>query len=341
MAKHTTALSKPNAAPTRYAPVERMAPAKEKKDRAEILRNHTPTTGIIAKVLKYKDERKVWIESITQAMAIDLLTLNHVRKNRDVDEKNVTYCSEEMKDANWMFTGDAVRVTTNGNLIDGQHRLWAIWESGVTQQVVIVTGLEEKVFTLIDIGKKRSARDVVSIRDYKGNSVALAYAIKNILLFEKSRRMGSAVNSTKISNREVDKFAEDQKRMDLLNGMVELAKAQWIEQRKAYFTAGQWAAIHYILHNLPGCAHKANEFLKGFTYGENLSGTNPIFHLKKVFDNMEYMPRGKERNTTKGDVFTIKVKFVFEAWNQWITNTKVSELKIDTKDIRIEMPRHK
>lgn len=64
----------------------------------------------------------------------------------------------------WVLNGDALRFCTNGQLLDGQHRLQAIVIAGKPVQSLVVRGLPPSSFTTIDTNRVlRTPRDVVAL----------------------------------------------------------------------------------------------------------------------------------------------------------------------------------
>lgn len=83
--------------------------------------------------------------------------------NRPVSVATVVRYAEEMSKGRWKMTGDPVRFSTTGKLIDGQHRLHAVIKSGVTINVLVITDLQDSIFNVIDTGRGRGKADILSI----------------------------------------------------------------------------------------------------------------------------------------------------------------------------------
>jgi hypothetical protein len=69
----------------------------------------------------------------------------------------------------FLFTGDTIKLAPSGRLLDGQHRLAAIAQSGITQRLLVVFNVPEEAFQVIDRGAPRSNGDMV-------NQMGLPYA---------------------------------------------------------------------------------------------------------------------------------------------------------------------
>jgi len=81
------------------------------------------------------------------------------------------------------FNGEAIQVSTEGLLLNGQHRLSAVIQSGVTVKMLIVWGVEPESFKTMDQGRVRKASDVLGMLGHK-NSTRLAAVARCILNYE-------------------------------------------------------------------------------------------------------------------------------------------------------------
>jgi hypothetical protein len=91
--------------------------------------------------------------------------LKHNKINRRLREYHVRRISALMLGGRWRFNGDTIRLDTEGNLLDGQHRLNAIVNTGITIPVVLVCGVERDAMPTIDTAKlQRSYGDVIQIK---------------------------------------------------------------------------------------------------------------------------------------------------------------------------------
>lgn len=86
--------------------------------------------------------------------------------NRKIQAARVAKMARDMDKGAWAFIGDPIRLTEPDEsglewLIDGQHRMNAIVESGTTQQFVVITGLPREAQAVVDSGKGRSISDTL------------------------------------------------------------------------------------------------------------------------------------------------------------------------------------
>jgi len=136
--------------------------------------------------------------TITPKIAGDILA--NMAENRPLSSTTVERYKNEMLNGAWLPRSEPLKFDTHGRLVDGQHRLWAVIESGTTQEFIALTGLPSEAFMVLDTGKKRSFKDILGIkrRDLK-NLLSVAAATNHILRWERGWR-GQALLSGVASN---------------------------------------------------------------------------------------------------------------------------------------------
>lgn len=101
--------------------------------------------------------------AVSPSLAMRLLARN-AGYNRSVRKGVVASYASDMAGGKWNERiGDPIRFSDTGILIDGQHRLKAIAESGKTVVVSIMTGLSESDYKDVDNGSARTVTDVADI----------------------------------------------------------------------------------------------------------------------------------------------------------------------------------
>lgn len=327
---------------TRIVPVNRPAAreVKTKINYREILEAWKVQTNIID-IIKRNDPSKTIKIKITPEMALDILTLN-LEHQRSIIESSIREFTNTMKDKRWKENnGDTICISKEMKLIDGQHRLWAIWLSKRTIEYIIVTGLPPDAFAFKDIGRNRTAGDVIHANGYN-NSRPLAYAIKVISLFERRGIVKSNISIHDVSNAEVNDWQQDATRMEWMNKALEMLKSTWMEHNKNFFTAPQWLAIFYIFSNLPNRKKDAKDFLDKFAEGVDLTRTSPIKIARSYFENdMAQFTKFKKKNKVTRNILAIKFKVLFKAWDMWLDGVSCSQIDIDTNNEVIKKPNWK
>lgn len=340
----TTLETRQNTSPRFTSPHKRIKKIEKptKRDYKAIVEAWTIQTDIIDQIKRAKGYGILDVV-ITPDMAMDLLTLNDMSQNRHIKTKTLEVYEGQMKTGKWkQKNGDTIGVTEGLKLVNGQKRLWAIYLSGIECRIFIVYGMDDDVFSYIDIGDNRTATDMTSINGYQGNERELAYIVKAILLFNEKSIVKGTVSSFDVPNFEVNNFEQKAPVMKRLAKELEMVKATWMESSNKFFTPAQWVFVFYILRTLPGMEDQARFFLDRFADGVDLKQTSPIRIVRNLFENdFKNILRGRHKARSNKASLTIKVKFLFEAWNKFIDNEKVSELTVNLEDPIILKPRWK
>lgn len=108
-------------------------------------------------------------------------------KNRSVSQSRVLGYSNDMKEGRWLFNPNPISFDVTGELIDGQHRLLAVIESGLEVDMLILHGAPVASKEIIDFNRPRSASDILKIEGYTdvNNITALA---KKIIALENGKK---------------------------------------------------------------------------------------------------------------------------------------------------------
>ena len=119
------------------------------------------------------------IENVTPAKAEKWLNKNV--SNRRISDVTVNAYARDIEAGNWAVTPHAIIFNVNGDLLDGQHRLSAIVQSGKTVKMVVVRGCSHDVRKYIDRGRKRSLSDRLKMEGADGR-VSLKAAVASLLV---------------------------------------------------------------------------------------------------------------------------------------------------------------
>lgn len=104
------------------------------------------------------------IETVTPKQAA--LILNANEGNRPLRDGRVDELERTLREGRWKLTNDAIAMTGTsherpGRLLNGQHRLWACVNANVPIVVLVLYGLHEDSYAVMDTGAKRKASDLL------------------------------------------------------------------------------------------------------------------------------------------------------------------------------------
>lgn len=93
--------------------------------------------------------------------------LKNMHPNRKVSPALVDKYAREISANNWRINGESIVISNIGRVLDGQHRLRAVVESGIPIWTVLVTGVEEGAMNTFDTGRTRSAADIFGMTGHQ------------------------------------------------------------------------------------------------------------------------------------------------------------------------------
>lgn len=97
------------------------------------------------------------IVNITPEMAREMLALN-IENNRRINKERVAMYANAMRDGEWTLTHQGIAFNEDGKLVDGQHRLQAVVNSGATVKMMVTRDVpmnQGELFN-IDMGQGRT-----------------------------------------------------------------------------------------------------------------------------------------------------------------------------------------
>lgn len=115
---------------------------------------------------------------VTPKMAEEWLQHNRADVNRKFRPVWCRYLAAQMGGDRWEVTTDAIGFrASDGTLINGQHRLHAVIEHGKPVEMLVVWGLSDNAFSLIDRGMMRSMSDVLHVSPMLAADATLAFMV--------------------------------------------------------------------------------------------------------------------------------------------------------------------
>jgi hypothetical protein len=148
-----------------------------------------PATANPADVERPDGVRTVWLKvtphwAMKALQEYDDFCAKHpdLKMNRNVTQNRVAKMASDMRQGMWARNHQGIAFDTNGILIDGQHRLWAVVESAATVMMQVTHGLDRReAQPTIDIGGMRTLVDTCAIAGFTGIRALHAGVLKAML----------------------------------------------------------------------------------------------------------------------------------------------------------------
>ena len=113
-------------------------------------------------------------ENITPAIATKYLET--MEGNRSVRQTRVDYYAGQMKAGLWRRTHQGIAFNSSGAMIDGQHRMWAIVESGEAVDIMVTRGVCDDDVAAVDNGLARDYQDIAHYAGWGTNPLTASIA---------------------------------------------------------------------------------------------------------------------------------------------------------------------
>ena len=219
----------------------------------------------------------VKLVTVTPDMAIEMLEKNNM--NRNIDQKRVDQYAQDMKAGRWVLNGTTIVFADDGTLLDGQHRLWAIVEANVPIQLLIVYNADKDSIVTMDIGKVRTASNIMQI-ERSAHSVTAATMTKLLWLHDfVDSNLSPATCRMDVNNNDLREFYNERKDM--------IEQAATVAERVHHpFVKSHMALAFCIIGRSTAHRDKLKSFFDTLKTGSNIDMRHPIMTLRnRLLDN--------------------------------------------------------
>lgn len=248
--------------------------------------------------------------TITPERAKALLSNNP--NNRNLSKPLARKYASDMRDGLWQYNGDPIRVSVNGELLDGQHRLEACVISGASFETELIEGLPSEIMPTVDTGRRRSAGDALHIMTGGSaqNNAGIAASSKQVLNYV----CGFAPNQAQSTPAVVRMLAR----------YPEIADAYRLGMKcRGILTPGPLGAVLFIGQRAPGMEKRAIAFVDGVSSGQNLSAGDPRLAVRDAFMNRRMTAQGM-RLPELVWCFIATAR----AWNSWAVSQPLERIVV-------------
>ena len=239
-------------------------------------------------------------------------------KNRPKNNRNFKRLCSQLREGKWKVNGATITLSRNWQLLDGQHRLFAIDETGISAPCILGFGFDPAVFATLDQGAKRTNADNLSIAGFAGARLLAA-----VIGVYQAVRSGNTVNN---SARLIE--PEECVRLALETPYLPAA----IKKAKEYHRQGAQFVPVSLIGGLMARGMEINKRAaeKFFDYllNDNCKGVRPISIQKLRIQLLrDYMDKAKSTNTTYLAAIIIKV------WNAYRKGQSIRSVKFAVEHI--------
>lgn len=257
------------------------------------------------------------IVSVTPEMAESWLTEN-ISHNRPVVRGNVKSLARSMSIGEWKLNGQAIIFSDNDKMIDGQHRMLAVIESGKAIDFVVIRGVEESSYATIDQGSRRTSGAILAsdgVSNYNNTASAVIALMTYREAIAKNEGSGGSyqLSDKRVSGPAVlELYRKNSCAFDFCSHLAVRLKSVIIQSVSAGVSA---IAIIDAKHS----NEEVEYFWEKVRTGEGLFKGDPAHTLRETFLGF---------NKYKKPSQAWQVAAAIKCWNAYVLNKQVKILRV-------------
>lgn len=245
---------------------------------------------------------------LTPELAAKLLEQNKL--NRPLSAQHVTRIENQIQTGKWKFNGDTIKVSESGDVVDGQHRLYAVFNCGIAVETIIVYGVDKDAFSTVDtLRKPRSGADVLHCAGATKYLGPTAAALRWLLRFQRKCIPDMGLPQNKIENSDIE--AAYKAHPGIAKAVERVMPARHVAD------AGVMAFMYYLV------SHRdydlAERFINTLINPISAATDDPFFLLR------HYFIKRREREQRRDNVESIAL--MIKAMNYAKRNKTIAKLK--------------
>lgn len=237
------------------------------------------------------------VVSISPAIAAAWLEAN--KSNRPVRRKHVAFLADEIRRGNWKVNGQSIIIAENEDILDGQHRLMAVIESGKSIETLVIYGVEREAFSTIDTGAVRTSSDALFLH-FKDLPACTVQCVATAAQWCCRMERGYLLMRDRLSNTDVISYV--QKHLSLLQCAETI---QTFPRENRPLSLGIGCALYEMFSRKN--ATLADGFIAALFTGENVTRCDPEWQLRHAFL--------RDAQRTLKLPTTAKIRMCIKGWN--------------------------
>jgi hypothetical protein len=194
-------------------------------------------------------------------------------RNRVISTLHVQRMAGDMRSGRWRAIGDTIKITSDGTVVDGQHRLRAIVEAGVRIRLLVVRGVAQPDVPCIDTVRPRSVADQLRM-DGVPNYFNVASLVQKLWRYEHRQtfvQSRGAAGDSPSKLQALDYYATHKEEL-------ESAVARVKQCSRRLGSNGVLTACYVLFARIH--ADDAEDFLGKLESGSSLPSSSPIILLR-------------------------------------------------------------
>lgn len=212
------------------------------------------------------------IEEVTITPTMAAKMLEHNTLNRPLRQRHVQRIAHQIETGKWRFNGDTIKIASTEDVLDGQHRLWAVIEANKPIRTMVVYGIDKDAFSTIDtLRSSRTGGDMVALAGAERYRNQVSTALAWLLRWQTGQKIMAWRNpANRIENSDIEQAFADNP------GMINAVEAA--TRLRSLCNPAILGMLYYIMSNRnPDIADRMMETLSNPAH---VRVTDPFFALR-------------------------------------------------------------
>lgn len=274
---------------------------------------------------EFIEEAKSWpTGQMAKNMIIDVDKARRLMEtnedNRNLKRGVIDKINRDLINERYYLNGETIAISKTGKLLNGQHRLTSIIETGIPIRTWLIIGVPDEYKTTYDQGTAKTIADFLRM-DRVASSKDVAIIIKLILNF----KPGDEVTNKDLAERRRSKQdmleAYEQFEKPIQYALQTYGKTNWSKTHRAISSV---SASHVLI------SREVPESIVD-TFFSNLTGSggdirpgDPILWTRSKFSQLLNPRINKFESSSE-----YKSQIILKTWNAWIRKKRVQQLRMD------------
>lgn len=248
------------------------------------------SNGVVTQPAPGAEDISAELMCITPKIAHDLL--KNALPNRPLSKARVRALIDDLRNGRWRTNGESIIFDSNLQLLDGQHRLMAVVESGISITALVVVGVPPTAMPSIDQGRSKGGADVLHMARLP-RAQQLASAARWLWRYEQQRMRQTTVL---LRDYELPQFIHQRPALQ--------ASLEWGRSIRTLVPQGCASMLYFVMAQKDGWT--AKPFFHGLATGQNLSAADALWHVRERLL--------KDRRPLHHAVIVERAALVVQAW---------------------------
>jgi hypothetical protein len=261
------------------------------------------------------------VQKISPDKAAEMLAANTT--NRPLSRATVQAFAEAMRRGDWLVTHQGIAFDSNGVLVDGQHRLAAVIEADIPQEMTVFTDVEPDTFDVLDTGRKRNAADVLAIEGER-STATLAAMVRTVWQYENRPEASWSGGGAAVTNHQIVETLETHPKIRDF-----VAVGERIATETGMIKSAAGAAAYLVESANKSKKSQLADWHEGIIDGAGLRKNDPRLVFRRTMFAMARKQAGvvqRRRDTRE------HVALYLKAFNAWAAGETISQLRYTARE---------